>query len=120
MFRLNPETGALAAVADDFEQPNGLCFSLDETRLFVNDSPRGHIRVFDVLADGSFRGGEVWAELSGSGPGVPDGMKLDAAGNLYCAGPGGIHIFDTGRDLSGRDPHVRTGGELLLGRRRPV
>ena len=47
------------------------------------------------LADGSLRGGEVWAELRGAGPGVPDGMKLDAAGNLYCAGPGGIHIFDT-------------------------
>ena len=56
VFRLDPETGALVAVADDFEQPNGLCFSLDETRLFVNDSPRGHIRVFDVLADGSLRG----------------------------------------------------------------
>ena len=101
VFRLDPETGALVAVADDFEQPNGLCFSLDETRLFVNDSPRGHIRVFDVLADGSLRGGEVWAELSGSGPGVPDGMKLDAAGNLYCAGPGGIHIFDTGATCLG-------------------
>ena len=81
-------------VADDFGQPNGLCFSLDETRLFVNDSSHGHIRVFDVTEDGGLRGGEVWAELSGSGPGVPDGMKLDAAGNLYCAGPGGIHIFD--------------------------
>ncbi len=94
VFRLDPATGALTPVADDFDQPNGLCFSLDETRLFVNDSPRGHIRVFDVLPDGSLRGGEVWAEVRGEGPGVPDGMKLDAAGNLYCAGPGGIHIFD--------------------------
>jgi len=101
VFRLDPETGALVAVADDFEQPNGLCFSLDEARLFVNDSPRGHIRVFDVLADGSLRGGAVWAELRGSGPGVPDGMKLDALGNLYCAGPGGIHIFDTGATCLG-------------------
>ena len=95
VFRLDPETGSLVVVADDFEQPNGLCFSLDETRLFVNDSPRGHIRVFEITEDGGLRGGEVWAELRGSGPGVPDGMKLDAAGNLYCAGPGGIHIFDT-------------------------
>ena len=95
VFRLDPETGSLVAVADDFEQPNGLCFSLDETRLFVNDSPRGHIRVFEVRQMAALRGGEVWAELRGSGPGVPDGMKLDAAGNLYCAGPGGIHIFDT-------------------------
>ena len=95
VFRLDPETASLVAVADDFEQPNGLCFSLDEKRLFVNDSPRGHIRVFEVTEDGGLRGGEVWAELRGAGPGVPDGMKLDAAGNLYCAGPGGIHIFDT-------------------------
>ncbi|MGQ9841346.1 MAG: SMP-30/gluconolactonase/LRE family protein [Anaerolineae bacterium] len=93
VFRLDPATGALTPVADDFDQPNGLCFSLDETRLFVNDSPREHIRVFDVLPDGSLRGGAVWAEVRGTGPGVPDGMKLDAAGNLYCAGPGGIHIF---------------------------
>ncbi len=94
VFRLDPASGALAPVADDFDQPNGLCFSLDEQRLFVNDSPRGHIRVFDVLPDGRLRGGEVWAEVRGTGPGVPDGMKLDAAGNLYCAGPGGIHVFD--------------------------
>ncbi len=94
VFRLDPAAGALTPVADDFDQPNGLCFSPDETRLFVNDSPRGHIRVFDVLPDGSLRGGAVWAEVRGAGPGVPDGMKLDAAGNLYCAGPGGIHIFD--------------------------
>ena len=94
VFRLDPATGALSPVADDFDQPNGLCFSPDETRLFVNDSPRGHIRVFDVSPDGELRGGAVWAEVRGEGAGVPDGMKLDAAGNLYCAGPGGIHVFD--------------------------
>lgn len=94
VFRLDPATGALTPVADDFDQPNGLCFSLDEARLFVNDSPRGHIRVFDVLPDGGLRGGAMWAEVRGEGPGVPDGMKIDSLGNLYCAGPGGIHIFD--------------------------
>lgn len=94
VLRLDPTTGALAPVAHDFDQPNGLCFSLDETQLFVNDSPRGHIRVFNVLPDGELRGGQVWAEVHGEGPGVPDGMKFDAAGNLYCAGPGGIHVFD--------------------------
>lgn len=94
VYRLEPKTGLLACVAGDFEQPNGLCFSSDESRLFVNDSPRGHIRVFDVLPDGSLRAGQLWAELHGEGPGVPDGMKIDAAGNLYCAGPGGIHVFD--------------------------
>lgn len=94
VYRLDPDTGALALLADDFDQPNGLCFSLDEQRLFVNDSPRGHIRVFKVREDGALIGGEVWAELHGAGPGAPDGMKIDAAGNLYCAGPGGIHVFD--------------------------
>lgn len=96
VFRLDPATGVLVPVADDFDQPNGLCFSLDETQLFVNDSPRGHIRVFDVLPDGGLRGGRVWAEVRGAGPGVPDGMKIDSLGNLYCAGPGGIHVFDPG------------------------
>jgi gluconolactonase len=81
-------------VADDFDQPNGLCFSLDEKRLFVNDSPRQHIRVFDVRPDGTLENGRVWAETIGEGVGVPDGMKLDRAGHLYCCGPGGIHVFD--------------------------
>lgn len=94
VYRLEPETGALTSVADDFDQPNGLCFSPDEARLFVNDSPRGHIRVFDVLPGGGLSGGAVWAEARGEGPGVPDGMKFDAAGNLTCTGPGGIYFFD--------------------------
>jgi gluconolactonase len=86
--------GELKLLADDFGQPNGLCFSLDEKRLFVNDSPRRHIRVFDVSGD-SLSGGEVWAETGGAeGERTPDGMKIDSAGNLFCVGPGGIHVFD--------------------------
>ena len=94
VYRLDGETGALTRVADDFDQPNGLCFAPDERRLFVNDSSRGHIRVYDVAEDGGLTGGAVWAEVRGEGPGLPDGMKFDAAGNLYCAGPGGIYVFD--------------------------
>jgi gluconolactonase len=86
--------GELKLLADDFGQPNGLCFSLDEKRLFVNDSPRRHIRVFD-LSDDALSGGEVWAETGGAeGERTPDGMKVDSAGNLFCVGPGGIHVFD--------------------------
>ncbi len=74
--------------------PNGLCFSLDEKRLFINDTPRLHVRVFDVRPDGSISGGRVFGETTGEGEGRPDGMKLDSAGNLYCTGPGGVHVFD--------------------------
>ena len=83
----------MTLLADDFGQPNGLCFSRDEKRLFVNDTERGHIRVFDVGADGLLAGGAVWAEVTGSGNGAPDGMKLDRDGNLYCCGPGGLHVL---------------------------
>ena len=60
---------------------------------------RGHIRVFDVGADGSLSSGRVWAEVAGEGPGAPDGMKIDAEERIYCTGPGpGIHVF--GRDAA--------------------
>ena len=94
VYRLDPERETLILLADDFSQPNGLCFSLDEKRLFINDTDRQHIRVFGVHADGTLDQGRVWAETTGSGQGAPDGMKIDSGGNLYCCGPGGIHVFD--------------------------
>ncbi len=94
VYRVSPDGSGLRLLADDFEQPNGLCFSPDESRLFINDTPRLHIRVFDVKTDGSISGGKVWAETTGEGEGRPDGMKLDSAGYLYCTGPGGVHVFD--------------------------
>jgi gluconolactonase len=80
-------------LADDFGQPNGLCFSADESTLYVNDTERQHVRMFDVAKDGGVSGGTVWATTTGEGDGAPDGMKLDADGNLYTCGPGGIHVF---------------------------
>jgi len=59
----------------------------------VNDTARQHIRVFDVKGDGTLSGGRVWAETKGEGKGAPDGMKLDSQENVYCCGPGGIHVF---------------------------
>jgi len=101
VYRVAAEGGDAVLLADDFAQPNGLCFSLDGRRLFVNDTSRKHIRVFDVAADGDLRGGAVWAETTGEGPGAPDGMKIDSQGNLYCCGPGGIHVFDSAARLLG-------------------
>ena len=87
--------GELTLLADDFDQPNGLCFSDDESKLFVNDSMRNHIRVFDINANGTLTGGAVWSTLESDGDGVADGMKIDMENNLYCCGPGGIHILDS-------------------------
>ena len=94
VYRLQPDTGELALLVDDFAKPNGLCFSHDEAVLFVNDTDRQHIRAFDVKADGSVANSRVWATTGGDLPGVADGMKLDSKGNLYCCGSGGIHVFD--------------------------
>jgi gluconolactonase len=94
VYRIDPKSGDLRLLVNDFDQPNGLCFSLDEKRLFVNDTPRRHIRVFDVAADGGLTGGGVFAETVGEGEGAPDGMKIDSEGNLFSCGPGGVHVFD--------------------------
>jgi len=94
VYRMAADGSNLTCLVDDFVQPNGLCFTADERRLFVNDTERGHIRVFDVSPSGDLSGGAVWAETTGEGEGGPDGMKVDSAGNVYCCGPGGVHIFD--------------------------
>lgn len=94
VYRVDTDGRNLTLLADDFGQPNGLCFSADERRLFVNDTERMQIREFDVLPDGRLANGRTWAETTGQGAGAPDGMKIDSAENLYCCGPGGIHVFD--------------------------
>ena len=92
VYRLTPDDGPLVLLADDFDRPNGLCLAEAETVLFVNDTARMHIRRFEVRGD-DLAGGEVWARLEGSGEGVPDGMKVDSEGNVFCCGPGGVHVF---------------------------
>lgn len=91
VYAIAPD-GTLTLLVDDFSKPNGLCFDADERHLFVNDTDRAHIRVFDLRDDGTLVNGRLWAELTGTGEGVADGMKIDAQGNIYCCGPGGIHV----------------------------
>jgi gluconolactonase len=93
VFRLDP-SGRLALVTARFATPNGLCFSADERSLFVNDTSSGQIWAFDVSEDRSVGPGRLWATTQGEGRGAPDGMKVDARGNLWCTGPGGVHVFD--------------------------
>jgi gluconolactonase len=93
VYRVGADPTHPVLLIDDFDRPNGLCFSLDGRRLFVNDTARKHIRVFEVRPDGGLANGVLWAETTGEGAGAPDGMKIDSAGNVYCCGPGGIHVF---------------------------
>jgi gluconolactonase len=86
----------LVVAEDEFDQPNGLCFSPDESLMYINDSPRAHIKVFDVAADGSLSGGRMFCEGIGSGvieEGIPDGMKCDERGNIWVTGPRGVWVI---------------------------
>src|SRR5690606_17966040 len=84
VYRLDPDTGEIAVVADSVNGPNGLAFSPDESTLYVVESrarPR-NILAFDVSADGkSLRGGRV---LFDAADGTPDGFRVDVHGNLWC------------------------------------
>jgi len=107
VYRVTPDLGTMTLLTDDFVLPNGLAFSPDETVLYVNDSRRGHIRAFDLLPNGTLAkaSDRVFADLRGSEPGVPDGMKVDVDGNVYCGGAGGLWIMDPDGKKLGRIIH---------------
>ena len=97
VYRVSPDLGTIHVLVWDFVVPNGLAFSPDESILYVNDSRRGYIRAFDVEPTGllALATDRVFATLRDDRIGVPDGMKVDSAGNVYCTGPGGIWLFDS-------------------------
>lgn len=95
VYRLSPYGKELTVVANDFKRPNGLAFSPDEKKLYIDDSSeRRHIRVFDVQADGSLSNGRIFHDMNVREAGSPDGMKVDVYGNIYCTGAGGVWVFD--------------------------
>lgn len=94
VYRLD-EKGALRLLAKDLTQPNGLAFSPDGKRFYIDDSAQRNIRVYDVVADGSLTNGRVFGEEPGAKhDGVPDGIKVDKDGNLFVTGPKGIWVWD--------------------------
>src|SRR6059058_2568112 len=107
VYRLTPDLGTMTLLVDDFVLPNGLAFSPDETILYINDSRRGHIRAFDLLPNGTLAkaSDRVFADLRGSEPGVPDGMKVDLEGNVYCGGAGGLWVMEPNGKKLGRIAH---------------
>ena len=96
VYRLD-SSGRVTLLTSELSQPNGLAFSSDGTRFYVDDSEKRNIRVYDFRPGGTLANGRIFGEEPGSkGEGVPDGMKVDLAGNLFVTGPGGIWVWDSG------------------------
>lgn len=95
VYRLE-KNGGLRLLTNELTQPNGLAFSPDGKHLYVDDSKQRNIRVYDVNPDGSLANGRIFGtEEGGPHQGVPDGMRIDKAGNLYVTGPKGIWVWDS-------------------------
>ena len=110
VYRLDPSSGEVTVVANDFARPNGLCFSPDEKRLYVVDTgqPQGKpqpIRVFDVLEGRRLTNGHMFCDM---GAGGSDGIRCDVDGNLWAAagwggdGYDGVHVFAPDGRLIGK------------------
>jgi gluconolactonase len=98
VFRIDAGGGdpVLVVEKDEYEQPNGLCFSPDESLLYINDTPKAWIKVYDVGADNTLSNGRVFFDNIGTGvieEGIPDGMKCDEQGNIWVTGPGGVWVI---------------------------
>ena len=114
VFRVRPRTagGVIQQISDPdlvvdrylFGQPNGLCFSPDERLMYINDTEQANIRVFDVTADGYLKNGRLFASgiKDNALPGVPDGMKCDAHGNVWVTAPGGLWVYSPQARLLGK------------------
>lgn len=95
VYRIAP-SGELTLMVDDFDRPNGLAVSPDQSKLYVDDSSElRHIRVFDVEPHGVVNGGRIFAELHGPGRAAPDGIKIDESGNVFCAAAQGVWVFSS-------------------------
>jgi gluconolactonase len=107
VYRVTPDLGTISLLIGDFILPNGLAFSPDESVLYINDTRCGHIRAFDLMPNGTLakQTDRVFVDLRGSEPGVPDGMKVDVEGNVYCGGAGGLWIMDPHGKKLGRIVH---------------
>lgn len=117
VFRLAKD-GKVTLLTKELTRPNGLAFSPDEKTLYVANSDPDHAvwMAFPVKADGTLGKGRVFADVTAmvkdhpnDYPGLPDGMKIDRDGNLFAAGPGGIHIYAAdGKRLGRIDTGQRT------------
>lgn len=99
VFRLDPG-GALSIVADDFDKPNGIAFSPDESQLLVADSGKPHhLRAFDVKDGKTLTKSRVFAECDA---GIFDGFRFDTDGNVWASTRAGINVYTPGAELLGK------------------
>jgi gluconolactonase len=106
VFRISLE-GGVNLISKEMTRPNGLAFSPDEKTLYVaqSDGRAPIIRAFDIAEDGSPSNSRIFydsSELSGKLKGSMDGLKVDAQGNLFATGPGGVHVISPQGKLLGR------------------
>jgi gluconolactonase len=102
VYRIDPVTAEVTIVADDFDRPNGLAFSPDESKLYVTDTGRAdrHCRVFDVdLGAGRLSKSKVWAEATNGGF---DGFRFDTEGRCWMSAADGVHVLDVDGTLLGK------------------
>jgi gluconolactonase len=93
VFRISPYGVVYALDSTTFDKPNGICFSPDEKKLYVNESPLGKIYVWDVVNDSTLSNKKLFYTIPLGG--YADGMKVDVSGNLYCTGPTGVWIISS-------------------------
>ena len=107
VYRVSPDLGSMSLIIDDMVRPNGLAFSPDESTLYVADTRRRHVRAYQMQANGTIakETSRVFVDLGGTEPGVPDGIKVDAEGNVYSGGSGGLYIIDSKGKKLGRIVH---------------
>lgn len=106
VYRATPQ-GEVTLLTKAIDRPNGIAFSPDEKTLYVaqSDPQQANWTAFPVKADGSLGEGKLFfdaTERVANEPGLPDGLKVDRAGNLWATGPGGVYVFTSGGKLLGR------------------
>ncbi|MGI8966880.1 MAG: SMP-30/gluconolactonase/LRE family protein, partial [Limisphaerales bacterium] len=113
VFRFDPKTKNLSAVAKDFDKPNGICFSPDEKKLYIADSGAPHsIRVFDVQKEGMLTNGKGFCVID---KGAPDGIRCDKDGRIWSSAGDGVHIFAPDGLLIGKILVPETPANLCFG-----
>jgi gluconolactonase len=130
VFRIDPQ-GQVHLATDECEYPNGLAFSPNESILYVaisrldercfQEEARGdvcihrRIRAFDVAPNGTLSNNRVFCEMASAAPGVPDGLKVDTAGRVFCVGSGGIWVMAPSGEVIGVIPTPEVVRNLAFG-----